>query len=120
MDDSPLDEQTDAAIEALLPVGVSAGGLIEAMDDPAVFPPMARGDMYRLMAYKRTMFENPNFTIPQRLEYMRVLMKVAGLEAREEMPTAANLPSVKIIFQNHPPVSMHAQPRTIDITPDDD
>jgi hypothetical protein len=72
----------DDAIAAALPK-VNPKALLEAIDDPTVFPEIARGDFYIWMCNMRQRAQNPSTPMPALLEYGKLLAKIGKLDVQE-------------------------------------
>lgn len=118
MDDDRLPDD-NPAVKALMPA-LTPSALMEAMEDPDVFPPLARGILYEQMVGLRTLMQNSAVPISQRLDLAKFLAKVGKVETPEK--TGPNpyeaLPTINMIFPNAGrKVEIGGRP-VIDVTPD--
>lgn len=98
-----MDEKTQTtpedAIRAALPA-VNPKALMEAIEDPTVFPEIARGDFYVWMCRMRERLNNPNTPVAAMLEYGKILAKIGKLDAPEVVAPGAgativfNMPAI--------------------------
>jgi hypothetical protein len=82
--------------------GVSAGALLDAMENPETFASVARGDLYVQLAHMRRLANSPEMTFPQRVEYSKLLAKMGKVEAPEKSgeDMLAGVPPIQIILPN--------------------
>lgn len=100
--------QVRSDLEQVIP-GVSPGALLEAMEDPTVFPEIARGDLYTQMARLRRDAGGKYMSVAQRLEYSKFLAKMGKVEAPEkDVIPFATAPSINIHFSSRGTVSFGA------------
>lgn len=84
------------ALDQVIP-GVSSGALLQAMEDPTVFPEVARGDLY--VALGRLRQQAARMSVAQHLDYSRFLARMGKVEAPEkDVQPFANVPSINIHF----------------------
>lgn len=111
------------AIQAALPA-VNPKALAEAIEDPSVFPEIARGDFYIFLCRMRERMQNPNTPVQAMLDYGKLLAKIGKLDTPElvapgtgatiifNIPQMGNTPAEKVIVSQ--------APITLDVSTDDD
>ena len=112
---APTEKEHDqATLDQVVP-GVSAGALLQAMEDPSVFPEIARGDLYVQLTNLRRIAAN--FTPTQKMDYAKFLAKMGKVETPEvDVTPFATAPGINIFFSGG---SVHLGTSTAerDITP---
>jgi hypothetical protein len=92
------DQQAAEAQDQVIP-GVSAGALLQAMENPEIFAEIARGDLYVQMARMREQARNPEMPVTQRMEYMKTLAKMGKVDNPSQADNPlASLPVISIVF----------------------
>jgi len=78
---------------------VSPAAIAEAMQDPAVFEMVARGDLYVELGRLRQLAANPNLAVSHRLEYAKFLSKMGKVEKPEgDSNPFTHLPQINIVL----------------------
>ena len=97
-----MDEENTSEIQDQVIPGVTAGALLDAMENPENFASVARGDLYVQMAQMRRLANSPEMTMGQRIEYGKFLAKMGKVEQPEKGPDdmLAGVPPIQIIFPN--------------------
>lgn len=89
-------EHDQATLDQVVP-GVSSGALLQAMEDPSVFPEIARGDLYVQLSNLRR--SAVNFSPAQKMEYAKFLARMGKVETPEvDVSPFATAPGINIIF----------------------
>ena len=92
------------AVNALIP-GLTAAAVMEMVEDPSSCAAFARGVWYEQQVMLRA--QQDHLTTPQRLEWIKHLGKVAGLDAAPVSdPVQKEMPSINIIFKSRPEKNM--------------
>lgn len=93
----------------------------EAMEDPAVFEQVARGDLYVQLHHLRQLAANPRFPTAQRMEYAKFLAKMGKVEKPEETHNPlAGVPAITIVLPSSGQrTQTMAESSAIDIDEDD-
>jgi hypothetical protein len=97
---------------------VSPGAVAEAMEDPAIFEQVARGDLYIEMGRLRKLMANPTTPASARLEYVKVLSRMGKVEKPDpEQNPFANVPTIQIVLPNsHQTTSLNViEGRRVDV-----
>jgi len=111
-----LDEdRAAAAVDQVMP-GVSTGALLEAMESPAVFSEIARGDLYVQMARMRAMAAG--LTPSLQMEYAKFLSKMGQVDqpAGSDGAAFSRVPAIHIDLGGGQSLSIGAAQEK-DITP---
>lgn len=95
------DALTNPAMRQVIKRRPSPAAVAEAMEDPAIFEQIARGDLYIEMARLRELAGSNSMSMSARLSYVQMLSKMGKVDK----PEAANnpldkMPSINIILQN--------------------
>lgn len=73
----------------------------EAMEDPAVFEQVARGDLYIQLHHLRQLAASPSFPVGQRMEYAKFLAKMGKVEKPDDTAhPLAGMPGITIVLPN--------------------
>ena len=113
MKDENLDDIERSASRAI--GHVSPKAIAEAMEDPAVFEQVARGDLYVEMGRLRRLAASPSFPVAHRLEYTKMLSKMGKVEKPEDTGSAGTGFSITI---NLPSGQSQTYAAPKDITPE--
>jgi hypothetical protein len=109
----------DDAMRAVLP-GISPGGLLEAIENPDVIRKTCLADYYVQLGMLRQLAASSAFTVSQRLEYMKLLARVGGIDRPSlEQIQHASLPSINIVLPGLPDQSVEIQGRVLSSLPYD-
>lgn len=100
----------EKAFEAAMP-GVSPKGLMEAVKNPHALVEAARADLYVELARMRELMKSPTVSVPQRMQYLERLAKMANISAGlPEEQQRETRPTINIIFEGNEQESVSARP----------
>lgn len=89
----------EKALSGAIP-GVSPGGLLEAMEDPAVIERQCRALAYVQIATISKMSSSPAFTMTNRLKFLELLAKLGKLVGADvSVNLADRAPNISIVFE---------------------
>lgn len=92
----------EAAAERMLP-SISPEELLAAVETPGAFKEIAKADLFMEMARLRRLLRANTISISDRLKYLQLLARMAGVEVSapdgEGQPTnSANVPQINIVI----------------------
>lgn len=106
-----MSEKSPSDIQEQVMPGVTAGTLLEAMENPDSFAELARGDLYVQMAMMRRLASSPEMPMNQRLDYGKFLAKMGKVEQPAvDTNEFSNAPFIKIDLGQGQSVEIGATP----------
>jgi len=92
----------EAAAERMLP-SISPEELLSAVETPGAFREIAKADLFMEMARLRRLLKANTISIADRLKYLQILARMAGVEVSApdgESPqtSQANIPQINIVI----------------------
>ena len=92
----------EAAAERMLP-SISPEELLSAVETPGAFREIAKADLFMEMARLRRLLKANTISIADRLKYLQILARMAGVEVsapdgESQQTNQANIPQINIVI----------------------
>ena len=92
----------EAAAERMLP-SISPEELLSAVETPGAFREIAKADLFMEMARLRRLLKANTISIADRLKYLQILARMAGVEVsapdgESQQTNPANIPQINIVI----------------------
>lgn len=92
----------EAAAERMLP-SISPEELLSAVETPGAFREIAKADLFMEMARLRRLLKANTISIADRLKYLQILARMAGVEVsapdgESQQTNPANVPQINIVI----------------------
>lgn len=92
----------EAAAERMLP-SISPEELLSAVETPGAFREIAKADLFMEMARLRRLLKANTISIADRLKYLQILARMAGVEVsapdgENQQTNPANVPQINIVI----------------------